>query len=184
MGRKGLCIVKDDENSPALRQGVDFRGTENATSRVTEYVPPGRTRAPLLRYIRINLPRLTRLVLLAVVAVIGIASAATALGGPEPFPFANPLLWAVLVAAVLYVGVGLASKARIWTVGLGIALASLLIYVGGIFGTAPYVWNGASLVQAAIWNTTLFASLGYLVLYWALQYGMIVASPDDQNFMD
>ena len=57
-------------------------------------------------------------------------------------------------------------------------------YVGGIFGTAPYVWNGASLVQAAIWNTTLFASLGYLVLYWALQYGMIVASPDDQNFMD
>ena len=46
------------------------------------------------------------------------------------------------------------------------------------------MWNGASILAAAIWNLTLFVPLVYLVLYWALQYGMIVAYPDDQNFMD
>lgn len=177
-------MVREDENSPALLQGVDFRGTPNATERVTEHLSPGRKRAPLLRYIRINLPRATRLVLLLVIAVIGVASAVTALGGHEPFPFANPLLWAILAAAVVFVAVGLVSKARIWTLGLGIALASLFVYIGGILGTAPYAWNGAPIVLAATWNLTLLASLGYLLLYWALGYGMIVASPDDQNFMD
>ncbi len=173
-----------DENSPALRQGVDFRGTPNATARITEYLRPGRKRAPFLRYIRINLPKTTRVVLLLVIAAIGIASATTALGDVEPFPFADPLLWAVTAASVIFVAIGAVSKARIWIFGLCIALASLLIYIGAIFGTAPYVWNGASILAAAIWNLTLFVPLVYLVLYWALQYGMIVAYPDDQNFMD
>lgn len=176
--------MREDGNSPALRQGVDFRGTPNATERVTEYVPPGKKRAPLLRYIRINLPRATRLLLLLVIAVIGAAAAAVALAGQEPFPFAEPILWAILTAAIVFVAVGLVTKARIWTVGLGIALTALLVYLGGIWGNAPYVWNGGSIVLAATWNLILLASLGYLVLYWALEYGMIVASPDDQNFMD
>ena len=176
--------MKEDQNSPALRQGVDFRDTPNATARVTEHVRPGKKRAPLLRYIRINLPRTTRLLLLLVIAVIGIASATTALSGHEPFPTATPLLWLVCAASVVFVAIGLLTRKRIWTVGLGIALASLLIYIGGLLGNAPYVWNGATVTLAAVWNTTLFASLGYAVLYWALNYGMIVASPDDQNFMD
>ncbi len=174
----------EDEKSPALRAGVDFRGTTNATERVSEHIRPGRKRAPFLRYIRINLPRATRLVLLLVIAVIGGASAAVALGDHEPFRFANPILWAVLGAAVLFVAVGLVTSARIWIWGVGIALASLLVYLGGLAGDAPYVWNGASIVQAATWNLTLLASIGYLVLYWALRYGIIVAAPDDQNFMD
>lgn len=176
--------MREDENSPALRQGVDFRGTPNATERVTNYVTPGRKRAPLLRYFKINLPRTTRLVLLLVIAVIGAASAAVASSGQEPFTFADPILWAILVAAVVFVAVGLVTKARIWTAGLGIALSALLVYVGGIWGNAPYVWNGAPIALAATWNLILFASVGYLVLYWALNYGMIVAAPDDQNFMD
>lgn len=176
--------MADDQNSPALRQGVDFRGTPNATERVTEHVRPGKKRAPLLRYIRINLPRTTRLLLLLVIAVIGIASAAVALGGHEPFPFADPILWAILAAAVVFVAVGLVTRARIWTAGLGIALTALLVYLGGIWGDAPYVWNGASIVQAATWNLILLVSVGYLVLYWALNYGMIVAAPDNLNFMD
>ena len=90
----------EDDNSPAFRAGVDFRGTANATERISEHVKPGRKRAPFLRYIRINLPRTTRLLLLLVVAVIGAASAAVALGDHEPFPFATPILWAV-VGAVL-----------------------------------------------------------------------------------
>ena len=61
---------------------------------------------------------------------------------------------------------------------------ALVVYLGGLAGDAPYVWNGASTVLAAAWNLTLFASVGYLVLYWALQYGIIVAAPDDQHFMD
>lgn len=173
-----------DERSPALRAGVDFRGSENATTRVSEHVKPGRKRASLLRYIRINLPRVTRLLLLLVVAVIGAASAAVALSDHEPFTFAAPILWGVVGVAVVFVAVGLVTSARIWAWGVGIAVASLLVYLGGIAGDAPYVWNGASVVLAATWNVTLLASIGYLVLYWSLQYGIIVAAPDDQNFMD
>ncbi|NWN91089.1 hypothetical protein HLV39_06245 [Marinobacter adhaerens] len=174
----------EDENSPALRAGVDFRGTKNATQPVLEHVRPGTNRAPFLRYIRINLPRTTRLLLLAMVAVIGAASAAVALSHHEPFPFATPVLWGVAGASAVFVAVGLITSARIWNWGLMIALSSLLIYIGGLLGSAPYVWNGASVVSAAIWNLTLFASIGYIVLFWALHYGMIVAAPDNQNFLD
>lgn len=174
----------EDEKSPALLAGVDFRGTTNATERITEHIRPGKKRAPLLRYVRINLPRTTRLLLLIMIAVIGAASAAVALSDHEPFPFATPFLWGILGAAVLFVAAGLLTSARIWTWGMGIALAALLIYIGGLAGDAPYVWNGASVIAAATWNLTLLASIGYLVLYGALRYGIIVAAPDSQNFMD
>ena len=174
----------EDENSPALRAGVDFRGTPNATERVSEHLKPGGKRAPLMRYLRINLPRTVRLLMLLVVAVIGAASAAVALGDQEPFPFANPILWGVLAAAVLFVAVGLLTSARIWTWGMGIALTAVIVYLGGLSGDAPYVWNGSTVAAAATWNLTLLASIGYLLLYWALRYGIIVAAPDDQNFMD
>lgn len=176
--------MTEDPNSPALRAGVDFRGTRNATEKVQVHVPPGRTRAPLLRYIKINLPRTTRLVLLGVVALIGASSAAVALSDHEPFPLADLVLWAVLGASVVFVAVGLVTQWRIWTWGVGIALTALLVYLGGLAGNPPYVWNGASIPLAATWNATMFASLVYLVLYWALNYGMIVASPDDQGFLD
>ncbi len=176
--------MKEDERSPALLAGVDFRGTPNATERVSEHLRPGRKRAPLLRYVRLNLPRATRVLLLLVVAVIGVASAAVALAEREIFPFAPLMLWAVFGAAVGFVVVGLVTPARIWNWGVGIALASVLVYLGGLAGDAPYVWHGASVALAATWNLTLLASLGYLALYGALQYGIIVAAPDDQNFMD
>lgn len=174
----------EDKNSPALRAGVDFRGTKNATQPVLEHIKPGKKRAPLLRYIRINLPKTTRLLLVAVIAIIGGASAAVALSNHQLFLFAIPALWSVFGAAVVFVAVGLITSARIWTWGLFIALFSLLIYLGGLLGNAPYVWNGASVVTAAIWNLTLLASLAYMVLFGALRYGMIVAAPDNQNFMD
>lgn len=174
----------EDERSPALRAGVDFRGTKNATERVSEHVKPGGKRAPLMRYMLINLPRTTRLLLLLVVTVIGAASAAVALGNDEPFPSAIPLLWGIFGAAASFVVVGLVTPARIWTWGAGIAVSSLLVYIGGLAGDAPYVWNGASVASAATWNLTLLASIVYLVLYWALRYGIIVAAPDNQNFMD
>ncbi len=177
-------MTMHDERSPALRAGVDYRGTPNATERVSEHIAPGKKRAALPRYVLINLPRTTRLLLLLVVAVIGAASAAVALSGQEPFAFADVLLWGVLAASVVFVAVGLITSARLWTWGAGIAAASILVYLGGLAGDAPYVWNGASIAAAATWNLTLLASLGYLALYAALRYGAIVAAPDDQNFMD
>ncbi|MGO2089126.1 MAG: hypothetical protein ACTH2P_05900 [Oceanisphaera sp.] len=174
----------EDKNSPALRVGVDFRDTQNATQPVLNHIKAGKKRAPLLRYIRINLPRTTRLLLIGVIAVIGSASAAVALLKHEPFLFATPVLWGVFGAAVIFVAVGLITSARIWTWGLLIALCSLLVYIGGLLGNAPYVWHGASVVNAAIWNITLLASVAYLVLFGALRYGMIVAAPDNQHFLD
>lgn len=174
----------EDENSPALRAGVDFRGSDNATRRVLRHAKPGKNRSPLLRYVRFNLPRTTRLLLIAMVALIGGASAAVALSSHEPFPFAMPVLWGVVGASAVFVAVGLLTAARLWNWGLGIALASLLVYLGGLVGNAPYVWNGASVAAAAIWNLTLVGATGYVVLFAALRYGMIVASPDNQHFMD
>ena len=174
----------EDKNSPALRAGVDFRGTPNATKAVLNHIKPGKKRAPFFRYIRINLPRTTRLLLIAVIAVIAAASAAVVLLGHEPFPHAALALWGVCGASVVFVAIGLLSSARIWGWGLIIALGSLFIYIGGIFANAPYVWNGASVESAAIWNVTLLASVAYIVLFWALRYGMIVAAPDNQHFFD
>lgn len=174
----------EDENSPALRAGVDFRGSENATQRVLRHVKPGQKRAPLLRYVRFNLPRTTRLLMIAMVALIGGASAVVALSSHELFPFAIPVLWGIIGASAVFVAVGLLTSARLWDWGLGIALASLLIYLGGLVGNAPYVWNGASVAAAAIWNLTLVGATGYIVLFAALRYGMIVAAPDNQRFMD
>lgn len=174
----------EDKNSPALRAGVDFRGTPNATQPVLNHIKPGKKRAPFFRYIRINLPRTTRLLLIAIIAVIAAASAAVVVLGHEPFTYARYALWAVCTMASVFVVVGLVSQARIWVWGAVIALCSLLIYVGGLLGNAPYVWNGASVASAAIWNITLLASVAYLVLFWALQYGMIVAAPDNQHFLD
>ena len=91
-----------DENSPALRAGVDFRGSKNATQPVLEHIKPGKKRAPFLRYIRFNLPRTTRLLLIAVIAMIGAASAAVALSNHEPFMLAIPILWSVFAAAVVF----------------------------------------------------------------------------------
>lgn len=177
-------MVKEDSRSPALLAGVDFRGTENSTHRVSEHIKPGGKRAPFLRYIRINLPRTVRLLLLAVVAFIGASAAVTALGDMEPFTFGDPVLWVIAVAALIFVAVGLLTSARMWAWGIGIACVAIVAYLIGIAGTAPYVWNGASIPRAALWNLMLFASLAYLVLYAALRYGMIVAAPDNQNFMD
>ena len=175
----------EDQNSPALRQGVDFRGTPNEVEKVTEYVRPGKKRAPFLRYIKINLPRTTRFVLLLVVALIGVTAAATALGDHEPFVLADTALWVVCAAAVVFVAVGaLAARTRLWAWGVVISVVALLVYIGGIFGDAPYVWNGAPAIAAATWNVMMLLSLAYLALYWALRFGMIVAYPDDQNFMD
>lgn len=174
----------EDKNSPALRAGVDFRGTQNATQPVLEHIKPGQKRAPLLRYIRINLPKTTRLLLIAIIAIISAASAAVALSNHLPFPFANLALGGISGAGLVFVALGLLTSARIWTGGLVIALSSLVVYLGGLLGNAPYVWNGASVAAAAIWNLTLLASLAYLVLFGALRYGMIVAAPDQQNFMD
>lgn len=174
----------EDEDSPALIAGVDFRDQKNGTERVAKHVRPGRTRAPFLRYIRINLPLLTRFVLLLIAAINGAASAAVALSDHVPFPFADQVLLAVSGAAALFVMIGLLTSWRIWRWGGLIAVLSLLVYLGSLAGDPPYVWNGASIPLAAVWNVTLLSPLAYLILYWMMNYGIIVAAPDNQNFLD
>lgn len=174
----------EDQESPALNKGVDFRGTPNATERVSEHLKPGKRRAPLMRYVRINLPRTTRLLLLLVIALVGASSATVALSRHEAFPIFSVILWGICGAAVVFVAVGFLTNARIWSWGAVIASISTVFYVSTLAGDPPYVWNGASIPLAASWNLMLFASIGYLVLYRALLYGVIVASPDNQKFMD
>ncbi|WP_448853999.1 hypothetical protein [Corynebacterium frankenforstense] len=163
---------------------INAVGTPNATEDVFHHIPPGRERAPFLRYIRINLPRLTKALLLIVVAVIGGTAVAVALSDHLPFPGAGFALWPVAALAAVYLALGLCTRMRIWDYGSLVATVAVLVYVGGLFGDAPYVWNGASVGLAACWNTMMLASVAYWVLNWAINYGMIVAWPEDQGFTD
>lgn len=177
-------MMREDPNSPALRKGVDLRGTTNATERVTEYVKPGRERAAFHRYIKINLPRTTKALLLLVIAVIGAVSATVALSDFSLFSFAEVLQWFIVGLSFGFVAPGLVTSMRIWGLGAIISVLALVVYAVGSAGEAPFVWNGASVPLAAMWNLTLMMPLAYLVLYWALRQGLIVAHPDNQNFMD
>lgn len=156
----------------------------NATEDVYRYIKPGKTRAPFFRYIRINLPRLTKALLLLVVAVIGASAAAVALSDHPPFPGGGAVLGAIAAVAVGYALVGAVTRLRNWDFGSLIASAAALVYVGGLFGHAPYVWNGASVPLAACWNTMLFAAVAYWALNWAVNYGVLAVWPETQGFTD
>lgn len=165
-------------------QPINVVGTKNATQDVYHYIKPGKTRASLFRYFRFNLPRLTKLVLLALIAGLGLTASAVALSPHPPFEHAEIPLFIIVAAAVLFVVIGIFSSPGTWDLGLTISLAALVTYLGGIFGNAPYVWNGAPLGLAATWNLMMILSLIYVAAYWALQHRIIVAHPDDQGFRD
>lgn len=157
---------------------------DNDVHDVNEHVPPGRKRAPFFRYIRINLPRLTKAVILLIIAWITFTSFVIARTDFEIFAGSDIALYLVSALAAIFCVVGLLTKARIWDFGMLPALAAIVAYIGGLFGTAPYVWNGAGIYTAAAWNTMFFAGIAYVIIRWALGYGVLVAYPDDQGFGD
>lgn len=159
--------------------GVDINTTD-----WKKHVKPGRKRAPFFRYIRINLPRLTRAAILAIMALLAFCAGAVALSDHLPFVGGDIALWVVVGLAVTFLVVGLVTKARVWDFGLVPALGAVIAYIGGLFGTAPYVWNGAGVYLAAAWNTMMFCGVAYVIIRWALNYGILVAYPDDQGFED
>lgn len=177
--------VPQSKNAALAPEGVDPRTTDWKL-----HVKPGRSRAPFLRYIRINLPRLTRGLLVLVIAFLafsaGYVAYQTSIANTfeEPFSQSHLVLWAIVCLAGLFVLLGTVTTWRIWDYGMVPASAAVLTYMGGLMGTAPFVWNGADLYLAAAWNTMLFAAVTYVVLRWALDYGMIAAYPDDQGFED
>lgn len=165
-------------------KNVNVVGTPNATEDVYHHRKPGKQRAPLLRYFRFNLPRLTRAVMLALVAAIGVCAIYTAQIANTLFASAAIPLWIIGVAALVCVVSG-CSRLKVWDFGALIAVCALVMYFGTILAaTAPFVWNGATVWHAAAWNIMMLAAIGYLVALWAKWYGIIVAWPDDQNFTD
>ncbi|WP_257160671.1 hypothetical protein [Corynebacterium cystitidis] len=152
---------------------------------VKKHVPPGRKRAPFFRYIRINLPRLTRAVLLFVIGLLGVCAFYVSVQDFDIFVGSDTVLYFVAGLSLAFVLYGMIFyKQRVWDFGLLPAFAALFTYAGGLFGTAPYVWNGAELYTAAAWNTLMFCGFGYLLLRWAIGYGVLVAYPDSQGFED
>ncbi|MEJ5997791.1 hypothetical protein [Corynebacterium sp. H130] len=150
---------------------------------VNLHIKPGRKRAPFFRYIRINLPKTTRVLLVAVVATIGGCAGWTSTSARDIFSGSDIALWLIAGLAAVFVALGV-TRLRVWDFGLVPAIGALIVYGIGLASDAPYVWNGASVLQAAVWNLMMLCALAYLVLYWALGYGMIVAYPDDQGFED
>ncbi|PID85040.1 MAG: hypothetical protein CSB13_10110 [Chloroflexi bacterium] len=159
-------------------------GTPNATEDVYNHVKPGRKRANFFRYFRFNLPRLTKVILVLVVAAIGGCALGVAVSGHPPFPHGEIALWIVALLAAVYVVLAVFTRIAIWDYGSMIAAGACIVYLGGILGNAPFVWNGASLYLAATWNLMLFTSLAYFVLNWAVNFGILVVWPDTQGFTD
>ena len=79
---------------------------------------------------------------------------------------------------------GAVTRWRVWDFGLIPAVGAVVNFVGAIAGTPPWVWNGADIHLAAAWNTTAFCGIAYVLLFWAMNYGVIAAYPDDQGFED
>lgn len=156
----------------------------NDVQDVMLHVPPGRKRAPFFRYIRFNLPKLTKAVLLLIIAGIGACAGYIVSIEHEIFVGDNLALWLIIVTAAIFVLLGVVSKLRIWDFGMVPALGALLLYVGGLVGNAPFVWNGADTYTAATWNLMMLLAFAYVILRWALGYGILVAYPDDQGFED
>ncbi|MFW9093587.1 hypothetical protein [Corynebacterium striatum] len=148
------------------------------------HIKPGKTRAPFFRYFRFNLPRLTRGLLCVVIAIPGAVAAAFAQSDIFIFEGQNAVFYLLAAVSAIFVVLGLCSAWRLWDFGLIAGLGSIFTYLGGVGGQLPTVDNGASVYAAAGWNLFLFCGIAYLLLYWALNYGMIVAYPDDQGFED
>ncbi|MDO5727148.1 MAG: hypothetical protein Q4Q03_04430 [Bowdeniella nasicola] len=159
-------------------------GTPNATKDVYHHRKPGRRRANFFRYFRFNLPRLTKALIMVVIATIGACAGAVAASGHLPFAGAEIALWIVVIFAVIFVALSAFTRRDLWDYGTVVAAAATIVYFGGIFGYPPYVHNGASIYLAATWNLMLFASLGYFVLNWAINLGILVVWPHTQGFTD
>lgn len=151
---------------------------------ISLHVKPGKERAPFFRYIRINLPKLTRAMIVAVMALQGGLAWYVARAEFSIFPEQEIVLYLLVALCAVVVVLGAVTPWRVWDFGLIPAVGSLLLFFGGLAGTPPWVWNGADVYLAAAWNTTALCGLAYLVVYWALDYGVLVAYPDDQGFED
>lgn len=174
-------IVEGAESDGGIPNAV---GTPNATEDVYNHVKPGRKRANFFRYFRFNLPRLTKALLVLVIATIGGCAAGVAMSDHPPFPHGEIALWIVAFLATVYVVLALLTRLAIWDFGSMISAGACVVYLGGVLGDAPFVWNGASMNLAATWNLMFFASLAYFVLNWAVNFGILVAWPKTQGFTD
>ncbi len=148
------------------------------------HVKPGRERAPFFRYIRINLPRLTRAAIVAIMAVQAVLAFVIAQTDFHIFDGQRAALYVLGAAAAIFVLAGLVPSTRPWDFGLVPAVGSIVLFLAALGGTPPWVWNGADVYLAAGWNTIAYCGVAYLVLYWALGYGVLAAYPDDQGFED
>lgn len=148
------------------------------------HVKPGKERAPFFRYIRINLPRLTRALIAAVVALQAISTFYIAHTDFVIFPGQEIVLYVISILCAVFAVLGAVTRWRIWDFGLIPATGAVVLYLGALAGTPPWVWNGADIHLAAAWNTAAFCGIAYLIIYWALEYGVLVAYPDDQGFED
>lgn len=177
-----MNIIEDaDETGGQLPNAV---GTPNATEDVYRHRKPGKKRARFYRYLRINLPRLTKALLMLVIAVIGGSAVNVALSSFSLFPGAEIALWLLVSFCILFLLLALATRRAIWDFGSLISAVACVIYIGGTLGTAPQVVNGASIYLAATWNVMLLASLAYFVLNWAVNVGILVVWPKTQGFTD
>ncbi|MHA2789432.1 hypothetical protein ACXZ66_09835 [Corynebacterium sp. S7] len=162
-----------------MAEEVDVRTTD-----VNHYIKPGRKRAPFLRYIRINLPKTTRALIVLIFALLGVSAGYVAYLGHPVFDGIGLVLWGLVALCAIAVVFTAFTKLRTWDFLVLPAVAALIIWGVGFFQNAPFVWNGGGLYEAVAWNMLMFCGLAYLVIYWALNYGMLVAWPDDQNFND
>ena len=171
------------ERTFAAMSGIPQSADPNLND-INLHVKPGKERAPFFRYIRINLPRLTRVLIVALMALQAVLAFYVARTDFDIFPGQELVLYTIVSLDALFVVMGAVTRWRVWDFGLIPAVGAVVNFIGAIAGTPPWVWNGADIHLAAAWNTTAFCGIAYVLLYWAMNYGVIAAYPDDQGFED
>ncbi len=141
-------------------------------------------RAGFFSYLNFNLPRLTKAAFVGVIAFLGLTQWANLAYVIEPFRAAHLVMAVALAGCALFVGLALFTRTRPWTFGLVICVVSVLVYIVGQFADAPAIASGSSTEQVALWNLTVLVPAAYVILYWAMRRGIIVAHPDARNWHD
>ncbi len=143
-------------------------------------VPP--QRGNFFDYLQFNLPRLTKAMLVGLVALMGAVLIGNVAASAEPFLGGHAIMLLLLAGCVAVAGAALATRTRPWTLGFLVSLGIIAVFIAGAVLDAPAIDTGSSTGQVALWNLNVILPICYLVLYWALRRGIVIAHPDKRNW--
>ena len=154
---------------------------ESFLPREEQVIEPPR-RGKFFDYLQFNLPRLTKAMFVGLIALMGAVLIGNVAASAAPFPGGHAIMALLLAGCVVVAGAALATRIRPWTLGFLVSVGIMALFLAGTVLDAPAISAGSSTGQVALWNLNVILPIVYLVLYWALRRGIIIAHPDKRNW--